>query len=185
MKKSTKGLIAVLVCLGVGITVWFLLVRGCQPALPNENSTPGTTAPSSGSLPGTFSEISESSGESVPSQTVLPPQSSNTAASDTIPSDTIPSDTIPSGTAPEATEPATSAPPSGTEPEPTVHSHTYRWTTTQKPGCESTGVKEGVCACGDSKTETIGATGAFPGQGPGDGGGRDLRRHGDHALYLL
>ena len=37
--------------------------------------------------------------------------------------------------------------------------HTYSWTVTKAPGHESTGIKTGTCSCGDTKTETIAATG--------------------------
>lgn len=50
-------------------------------------------------------------------------------------------------------------PSSPEEEQPPAHTHSYTWTTVAEATCTQAGERQGVCACGETISETIAATG--------------------------
>lgn len=115
----------------------------------------------------------ESTGSTPATQTTIPgttPETSNPSATD--PADTTPSTepstppaTEPTGTTPPATTPPTTTPPATTPPTTTPpateppHNHSYTPSVTKEVTCTEDGISTYTCACGDTYTETLTATG--------------------------
>ncbi len=76
----------------------------------------------------------------------------------TEPKPTEPKPTEPKPTEPKPTEPPVTEPPV-TEPAPTVHSHSFTVGRTVPATCTVDGYTEYTCSCGETKRDTIPATG--------------------------
>ena len=123
------------------------------PATTPPTTTPPTTTPPTTTPPVTTPPTTSRPVTTPPATT--PPVTTPPA---TTPLVTTPPTTTPPITTPEATTPPVTTPPVTTGPAPHIHSF-GAWSVTVPADCTNAGEEKRACACGESETRSISATG--------------------------